>query len=418
MQALRNLGLRSRIPLLAAFLFAVRLVPASAAFLPQEPDILVGTTSFAECPTVAMSANGDFEVVWYRSSSGSHPIGQAILARHFNHEGRPTQAREIRLDFPGNREVSEASGVRVVALPDAGYFVTWVENSRERGAVVLGRFLSPAGRPAGPVLTLARNGRPAAVAVVNDSLLVAWEEFPRPRFPRAFRARRYDFEGHPLGEAMLLTANAGSGSLGLAPLADGFVATWQRQAVGTWIILAQRFSLAGEPLGAALRVNESRLDSLFGIWMASNGDDRFAVAWTVRVPRPDPQTGGQIFDKETRARFFDSGGASGPETRPNQLPTGNQEATGLAMDGSGLALVTWSSDRHAATSSANAAGRFLDLNGQPASRAFPISQNLAGDDLCPAVATGGDGAWVVTWIKGPAILARRLAFEPDSAPGN
>jgi hypothetical protein len=395
----------------ALFLAAVSLVPAFAASVagPQGSDIPVTADGFLACPAVAMGADGDFEVVWSHYYSDSHPIPQGIFARHFDRLGRPTQAKEIRLDSPNN---VESNLVRVVALPGSGYFVSWFEYRLPQGAAMVGRFLNPAGRATSPVLLLARNASPVALAVVNDSLLVAWEE---GSFKRSFRVRRYDFEGHALGKAMLLTANAGPGVLDLAPLSDGFVATWQRLVAGSWIIVAQRFSLSGEPLGSAVRVNESRLENTFGVTrLASNGNDRFAVTWTTTVQRLDPQSGQPIADDETRARLFDASGASGPETHPNQLQTGNQQASDLAMNSKGVALVTWSSDRNYVATSLDVTGRFLDPAGQPVSKAFPLAQHLAGTDFCPAAATNGGNEWVIAWLKqSSGIFARRLLFEGE-----
>jgi hypothetical protein len=39
-----------------------------------------------------MSARGDFEVVWHHGYSSAFPISQDIFARHFDRQGRPTQA--------------------------------------------------------------------------------------------------------------------------------------------------------------------------------------------------------------------------------------------------------------------------------------------------------------------------------------
>jgi hypothetical protein len=210
-------------PIAIAFLLAVKVAPVSAAspLGPRGADIPVNkTTGLPLCPAVAMSASGDFEVVWNLYISGSHPFPQGTFARHFDREGRPTHAAEIRLDSPSNEEVSDA---RIVALPGSGYFVFWGEGREHRSAMA-GRFLDPEGHPTGPAFLLARDGRPVAAAVVDYSLLVAWLDHGSPS---RLRARRYDFEGQTLGKVLLLDGNA-LGSIGLAPLADGFVATWER----------------------------------------------------------------------------------------------------------------------------------------------------------------------------------------------
>jgi len=384
-------------------LFRVAIVlllqaPAFAAAPPgpRGADIPVNTGGdLPLCPAIAMSASGDFEVVWNLYISGSHPFPQGTFARHFDREGRPTRAAEIRLDSPGSEEVGD---VRIVALPGSGYFVFWSE-ARERRSTMVGRFLDSDGRPTGPPFLLARSGSPVAAAVVDDSLLVAWvDQGP----PSRLRARRYDFEGHALGEVLRLDFNAelrAFGNLGLAPLAGGFVVIGQR---GSWII-AQRFSLAGKPVGAELQANKRPLGSTFpSARVASNGNDRFAVAWTTSVDLLDPHSGQHVLEYDARARLFDVSGESSPEIHPNQPHTGFQQAWGLALNARGVTLVAWESDR-------NSAGRFLDPAGQPESRAFPISQNRAGVDRCPAAATDGADAWVVAWLKDTVLIARRLA---------
>ena len=383
-------------PLAVALLLAVQVAPVCAAAEPgpRGPDILVTTMAIPECPQVAMGPSGDFEVVWTLFTGGSHPRAQGTFAQHYDRQGRPTHAAALRLDSPRNDETTRVS---IVALPGSGYFVSWLEYRGTRSAVA-GRFLSADGRPSGPAVSLARNANPLALAVVDDSLLVAWEDFFAQQ---RLRIQRYDFEGHALGEVKDLGVNVNA-AVSLAPLADGFVAAWVRFFHGSYIVAAQRFSPAGQPLGAMLRVNQSPFDEGFsGVRVASNGDDRFAVAWTTRVELLDPQSGQLVFGDETRARFFDADGTSSAEVRPNQLSTGNQQTKGLAMDGGGLTLVTWQSDRNLATTLFDVTGRFLDPDGQAASKAFPISQDLAGDDLCPAAATNGGDAWVVACSSRP-----------------
>ena len=111
----------------------------------------------------------------------------------------------------------------------------------------------PTGRPRGPVLRLrSSSSKPMALAVVNGNLLIAWieeEEFEGP-----VHAQFFDLSGHPLGSEMLLNEDSPSGdvrSVALAPLADSFVAAWQRFG-RDWSFEAQRFSFTGEPLGAPL----------------------------------------------------------------------------------------------------------------------------------------------------------------------
>jgi len=397
-------GLRPITPVAFILLLAAGLAPAFAAAEPgpRGPDIPVTTMSIPECPAVAMGPSGDFEVVWTLYSSGSHPYAQGTFAQHFDPQGRPTHAAAIRLDSPRNGETARVS---IVALPGSGYFVSWLEYRGTRSAVA-GRFLSAEGRPTGPAVLLARNTIPLALAVVNDSLLVAREDLGAQQ---RLLIQRYDFEGHALGEVKDLGINVNA-AVSLAPLSDGFVAAWVRFFHSSYIVAAQRFSPAGEPLGAMLRVNQSRFEgSLGGARSASNGDDRFAVAWTTRVGFVDPQSGQLVGGDETRTRLFDVDGASSAEAHPNQLSTGNQQTTGLAMDGRGVTLVTWQSDRNLAATLVDVAGRFLDPDGQLASKAFPISQDLAGDDLCPVAATNGSDAWVVAWLKqSVGIFARRV----------
>jgi hypothetical protein len=135
----------------------------------------------------------------------------------------------------------------------------------------------------------------------------------------------------------------------------------------------------------------------------------------VRHQLAQPQPDQPVTDDETRARFFDTGGAASPEAHPNQLVTGNQETTGLAMNSRGLALVAWQSDRNWRATSLDVVGRFLAPDGQPASNAFPLSQGLAGLDFCAAAANNGGDDWAVTWLaQNQMLLARRLtsAAEP------
>jgi hypothetical protein len=381
-----------------ALLLALCWSPAAAAEpRPVGPDIRVGSDSVAACPSIAMSAGGDFEVVWENYFSYAYPPPQGIFARHFDRQGRPTQAAPIQLDSPDSLQ---SGFVNVVALPGSGYFVTWLEDPSS-GRAIVGRFLSAKGRPRGPVLRLRRSGEPAGLAVVNGNLLLAWIDENEV----GLRAQLFDLSGHPLGSVMRLSDSLVE-SVGLAPLADSFVVSWETL---DWRFEAQRFSLTGEPLGAPQPALQS-LGGLFSLPVASDGNDRFALGWTVRERRAEPQTGQQVDDYETRARFFDAAGASSPEVRPNLLFTGNQQLSGLAMNRNGLTLATWQSDRNYPVSSLDVVGRFLTPDGQPASKAFPLPQKiLAGMDICAAAATNGRDDWAVAWLVWhEAIFARRL----------
>jgi hypothetical protein len=383
------------------------LAPALAAAAPgpRGPDIPIVATDFAAaCPNVAMGTDGDFEVVWNHYYSESHPIPQGIFGRHFDRQGRPTQATEIRLDDPGS---IEASFSRVVALPQGGYLVAWFRYRGAQGGGTVGRFLDPAGNPRGPVVVLAGSAWPVALTVVSDSLLVTWRVGEGP-----LRARRFDFAGRPFKKVMHLTNQEHLGVVGVAPLADSFVVVWERWTGTSWAVEAQRFSLAGKPLGAPIRVNDNPAGGEFRVLVASDGAARYAVAWTKRTLRTDPQTGQQIANDEPRVRFFDAGDPSGPAKIPDQLRTGHQQATGLAMDRRGVALVTWDRDPSSATAPRVSFGRFLDADGQPAGDEFSLLQNAATGDFCPAAATGGDDdAWVAALLKASGVAARRLAFE-------
>ena len=389
------------------FFLALGLTPAFAAASPGPigPDIPVASTS-AECPAVAMSANGDFEVVWSLPFSESHPSPQGIFARHFDREGTPTQPAAVRLDVPSPKEATFA---RVIPLPDGGYFAVWWEDfSRRRTeTATVGRILDPTGRPRGPVLLLVPNRTLVALTVVNDDLLVAWKDTANG----VLRARRFDFAGLPVRFVMHLTNHATLGTVDVAPLADSFVAVWERWTGSSWVVEAQRFSLVGKARGAALRMNENPPGGQFRVKVASDGSERFAVAWTKRRLRSDPQTGQQFFDDKPRVQFFDAGGSIGPPARPNQFSTGDQPATGLAMDHRGVALVTWYTDRNSHTSDLDVLGRFVDPSGRPVGEEFSLSENLAGNDFCPVAATDDDGAWVVAWLKqSTGVYARRLTF--------
>jgi len=277
-----------------------------------------------------------------------------------------------------------------------------------------GRLLDSAGHPRGPVRLLQRHANPLALALVSGKLLVAWREGSagsESSDEGPVWARRFDLAGHALGKAMLLTNHPQLGGWDLAPLADSFVAAWERWTGTSWTVEAQRFSLAGRPLGAALRLNDHPSDTRFGVKVASNGNDRYAVAWTERT-----QTGQQELEAEPRVQLFDFGGVQGPATNPSELSAGIQQAWGLAMDSRGSALVTWISISGTTASPAEVKGRFLDATGQPVSEAFSLMQDLAdGSAWCSDAATGGDAdAWIATWLhQGAGIFARRLALAAE-----
>jgi len=202
-------------------------------------------------------------------------------------------------------------------------------------------------------------------------------------------AQRYDWQGTPLGENLLIddSGNAHWPAVAYAPGAGCYLVTWTylQPAKGSYDIYARRLDAAGVPLGPALILDESPEDQLFPDVASDDAD--FVVVWEGRDGDADA-----IF-----ARRVTGGGAIDPVTWSVASGGGIfRRSPAIAYDDtSGEYLVVFG---YSQVDTAEIHARRLAPDGSPPGAEYTVA--VRPDAYNPDVAAtpwGGGGGYVVAW---------------------
>ncbi len=176
---------------------------------------------------------------------------------------------------------------------------------------------------------------------------------------------------------------------------------WFRRAMfaGTCVLGGVATVSAQIPSGDAFRVNTQTVGSQWRPAVASDPQGRFLVVW-----RDDGQSdaGPGIF-----GRHFASSGVAGPELTLDTQSAGSPQPPAVASAGNGRFLVVWNGVGPG-DGDGGIFGRRVDANGVPQGASFLVNTDTSLEQVRPAVAMASDGRAIVTWWSGARIKARRF----------
>jgi hypothetical protein len=344
-------------PFALALLAATCLTPVGAA--QAAPGDALGapfqvntTGGLPRIPSVAMDADGDFVMAWFRSFDPSHSSPYYdIVARRYDAAGI-VQGDEFQVNTtPGGLQ--------------------WL---------------------------------PAVAMDLDGDFVVAWDG-------PGILAQRYNERGGSEGPEFRVDAKTIAGHFpSIAMDADGdFVVVWERWdgEYPASDIFAQRYNAAGEPQGGEFRVNATTIGSQDWPAVAMDDEGNFVVAWESRGQDGDSSG---VF-----AQSFDAAGvAQGPEFQVNTTTIGRQERPSVAMDADGDFVVAWSGNEqpdpcNASGSKFDVFARRYDSVGNPLSGEIQVSSITKNNLGSPTVAMDADGDFVVAWYdycKASTIVRR------------
>ncbi len=308
-----------------------------AAGEPVGGEFQVNTTTTGDqgYPAVAADGEGRFVVVW---AGGEESPG--IFGQRYDGAGDPLGG-EFQID-EGSADVGPRPAV---AADNAGKFVAvWTEEQDPPGSEILARRYDAAGEPAGPSFlvnsyTTGSQGLPAVSADAAGAFVVVWSSSEQDGWSLGVFGQRYDAAGEPAGgEFRVNTFTPGYQAWpAVASAADGgFVVTWMSDGQDGWDfgIFAQRYDLAGVPLGGEFQVNTHtpEFQLLPDVTVAPGGD--FVIVWTDYDDGSIFGNFGQSFDAD--------GNALGEEFLVNLDNQGDQNSPAIAADGHGRLVAVWS----------------------------------------------------------------------------
>jgi S-layer homology domain len=152
-------------------------------------------------------------------------------------------------------------------------------------------------------------------------------------------------------------------------------------------------SCQGPALGPEFQINSETSGAERFPALASLGNGGFVVVWEAAA---EDGSGYGVFGQ----RFDSSGAKAGAEFPVNTYTTSDQRLPAVASPGDGTFVVTWGSVDQDGSHSGVFGQRF-DGSGSKVGSEIPINTFTTDDQRVPAVAAAADGSFVVVWESGP-----------------
>jgi len=401
-------------------LAGVLLTSLLAAQTPQGPDVTVNTrTGFPAFSQIAAAANGAFVVAWEHKES-TRP-DRRVLVRRFAANGR-AQGREFPVSpaSPGAAQTAP----RVAVAAGGNFLVVWETGNGIDRSVVLGRSFAANGKAFGPAFRLNPDNQglevsPAVAAAPDGSFVAVWTSGSSPfGYSDDILSRRFTAQGTPLGAAFKAVSPAGpyENSPQVAVSGNGdFLIGWQFGKVthGAYYfgVAARRFDAEGHPLGDGFEVAPDGLNDLNGFAFAMTEDGEALFAWKGALPDTPPVGGEFIVRGILSRRIAADDSPVGTTVQVSETPSDklSQEPPAVAVLPGGGYFVTWSDG---VVSPSMIFGQSLASDGTLLGSALQINSGNASKGFLPAVAIAPSGQGIVTWTqslrRSTQILLRRL----------
>lgn len=373
----------------------VALQPAATAqLLGPEFQVNSFTTYYQGGSAVAADGAGNFVVVWVSlSQDGS---GDGVFGQRFDTAGNP-----VGIEFQVNTHTTNNQHGNQVAMDGAGDFVVvWsTYNQDGSGSGVFGRRYTASGAPAGGefqvnAFTTFDQDSPAVAADGAGSFVVVWRSLFQDGPDFGIFGQRFDAAGARVGGEFQVNTYTTKNQAFPRVAADSvgnFVVVWESyDEYGTHReLFGQRFHSTGTPAGNEFQVNSYTTGEQFAPGLAANGFGEFVVTWSTWY-QDGSWTGvsGQRFDA--------TGAPAGGEFQVNSYTTGNQSHAAVAVDPAGGFVVTWSSYDQDGSGNGVFGQRFSPAGG-PVGSEFQINSSTTRWQNLDAIAADGAGNFVVTW---------------------
>jgi Ca2+-binding RTX toxin-like protein len=331
----------------------------------------------------------------------------------------------------------------ITALPDGGYFLTWIEFPGSGPYEVRGQFYEADGSAGAQfkvnTVTADIYYEPYPVVLENGNLVVIWTAFA-PSRPGAgpmidVKGQILSPSGEKIGAEFLVNTVTTQLQTRAVPtaLADGgFLVTWADNSLvhdnsGSGI-KAQFFTSTAAKVGSEFLVNTTTAGTQTSPYAAQLNDGTVVIAWT-----DSSATGGDTSGTAVRAQLYSAGGvAIGGEFLVNTTTLHSQSAPVVTALSDGRFVVVWG-DRSEGTGStgtwdpADIRAQIFSSTGSRIGGEILVNSETAGFQGhgslgIAGVAADSAGGFVVTWRTDhpvnaenePGSIKARL-FGPDGS---
>ncbi|UCG69208.1 MAG: fibronectin type III domain-containing protein [Thermoplasmata archaeon] len=352
------------------------------------------TTDSQLTPSMAMDPAGNFIIVW--SSEGQDGDGYGIYAQRFDKNGNP-----LGSEFRVNTYTTGDQGVSTVEMDAAGNFViAWHSDGQDLSLKgIFAKRYDFNGNPLGPefqvnTFTFKDQHQPSIAMNATGHFVIAWTSEDQDGDQRGVYAQRFDNLGNPQGGEFQVntytTERQGAPQVAMNSTGE-FVIVWTSydQDGDFWGVFAQLFDKNGNPNGAEFQVNIYNESAQASPAVEMDPVGNFVITW---------HSYGQDGDESgVFARHYDNNG--NPQTTEFQVNTYTTRTQGgpeIDIDASGNYLIVWQSYEQDGDGWGIYA-RYLDGNGNPLSPEFQVNTYTTSFQISCRVAMNATGHSVIAW---------------------
>ncbi|MCP3961424.1 MAG: hypothetical protein GY719_26565 [bacterium] len=395
-----------------------------AASLPAQPvpvgdDFQVNslTTDDQIVPSVAVSPNGDFVVVWEFDYYSGGPFKGLLDGSGIRGQRYASDGTLLGGEFQVNSYTTGDQTRPDVAADSAGGFIVVWDSNGSSGAdtsfrSIQGQRYASDGTALGAqfeVNSYTTNTQAAARVAVGPggAFVVVWETYGASvgtdTAGDGISGRRFASDGTPVGSDFQVntytTANQRLGGVGIGPGGE-FTVVWNSFGSGgtdssLWSVHGQRYASDGMPAGGQFQVNTHTTSSQFSSDLAVAPNGEAIVVWESTDPVP-PDTDGRSIQGQ---RYASDGMPLGGEFVVNSYTTSTQGSPSITVDSSGEFTVVWESSGSAGNDAAyqSIQTRRLDSSGAPVGQDFQVNTYTTDRQTAAVVSAVAADAFVVAW---------------------
>ncbi|WP_046003550.1 dockerin type I domain-containing protein [Pseudoalteromonas rubra] len=359
-----------------------------------------------------------------RSSIASSFFSRSLLALCVL--GIPYAAQAQQPDKVGERvtvnsHLPDAQGYQTMALlQDGSYVAVWESHNQGNSRIgIYAQRYSQSGTPLGsefivnaPTHTRPLE-RPAISRLTDGGFVTIWLRKDSADYTYALIGQRFHANGAKHGEEFQVPGQVSTpyGFPSVSDLPDGgFVVTWHQQADAPETrsdIIAQRYAANGEPNGARIEVNTSKLGGAFNPVVITLNNGQYVIAWQA----PDSAGNYDIVAQ----RYNTDGTKSGSEHTLHPGDGVHQAEVSLSALPDGGYIATWQAQ---SDNGQDIFARRFASDGSSSSSIFQVNKDVAATHNTPKISALANGSYVVTWTSFGEIGSfgsfYAQAFSPDN----